>query len=46
MNSPFTRYFSFRTRNPYYLIRDRFVGAEGRSLRELGRGKGKILELK
>jgi Rieske Fe-S protein len=31
---------------PYYLIRDRFAGPEGRSLRELGRGKGKILELK
>jgi glycine/D-amino acid oxidase-like deaminating enzyme/nitrite reductase/ring-hydroxylating ferredoxin subunit len=30
---------------PYYLIRDRFVGAEGRSLRELRRGEGKILEL-
>ncbi len=30
---------------PYYLIRDRFAGADGRSLRELGRGKGKILEL-
>ena len=31
---------------PYYLIRDRFAGADGRSLRELGRGKGQILELK
>jgi glycine/D-amino acid oxidase-like deaminating enzyme/nitrite reductase/ring-hydroxylating ferredoxin subunit len=31
---------------PYYLIRDRFAGADGRSLRELGRGKGKILELR
>jgi glycine/D-amino acid oxidase-like deaminating enzyme/nitrite reductase/ring-hydroxylating ferredoxin subunit len=31
---------------PYYLIRDRFAGAQGKSLRELGRGKGKILELK
>lgn len=30
---------------PYYLIRDRFAGAEGKSLRELGRGTGKILEL-
>ena len=30
---------------PYYMIRDRFAGPEGRSLRELGRGKGKILEL-
>jgi len=30
---------------PYYLIRDRFAGAEGKSLRSLGRGKGKILEI-
>ena len=30
---------------PYYLIRDRFAGAEGRSLRSLKRGEGKILEL-
>jgi glycine/D-amino acid oxidase-like deaminating enzyme/nitrite reductase/ring-hydroxylating ferredoxin subunit len=30
---------------PYYLIRDRFAGAEGRSLRALKRGEGKILEL-
>ena len=28
---------------PYYLIRDRFAGAEGRSLRALPRGTGKIL---
>ncbi len=30
---------------PYYLVRDRFMGAEGRSLRALNRGEGKILEL-
>jgi glycine/D-amino acid oxidase-like deaminating enzyme/nitrite reductase/ring-hydroxylating ferredoxin subunit len=30
---------------PYYLIRDRFAGAEGRTLRSLKRGEGKILEL-
>jgi glycine/D-amino acid oxidase-like deaminating enzyme/nitrite reductase/ring-hydroxylating ferredoxin subunit len=30
---------------PYYLIRDRFAGAEGRSLRALQRGEGKILDL-
>ena len=30
---------------PYYLVRDRFAGAQGKSLRELGRGKGKILEI-
>lgn len=29
---------------PYYLIRDRFAGAEGRSLREVKRGQGKIIE--
>lgn len=29
---------------PYYLIRDRFAGAEGRSLRSLKRGCGMILE--
>ena len=29
---------------PYYLIRDRFAGAEGRSLRSVKRGEGKILE--
>ena len=30
---------------PYYMIKDRFAGAEGKSLRELGAGEGKILEL-
>ena len=30
---------------PYYLIRDRFAGVEGKSLRALGRGQGKILSL-
>jgi glycine/D-amino acid oxidase-like deaminating enzyme/nitrite reductase/ring-hydroxylating ferredoxin subunit len=30
---------------PYYLIRDRFAGADGKSLRSLRRGEGKILEL-
>ena len=29
---------------PYYLIRDRFAGAEGRSLRAVKRGEGKVLE--
>ena len=29
---------------PYYLIRDRFAGAEGRSLRAVKRGQGKIIE--
>jgi Rieske Fe-S protein len=30
---------------PYYMIRDRFAGAEGKSLRVLKRGEGKILSL-
>jgi glycine/D-amino acid oxidase-like deaminating enzyme/nitrite reductase/ring-hydroxylating ferredoxin subunit len=30
---------------PYYLVRDRFAGPEGRSLRHLRRGEGKVLEL-
>lgn len=30
---------------PYYLIRDRFAGVEGRTLRSVKRGQGKILEL-
>lgn len=29
---------------PYYLIRDRFAGAEGKSLRALKRGEGRILD--
>ena len=31
---------------PYYMIRDRLVGPEGTSLRELRSGEGRILELK
>src|SRR5207248_8621955 len=30
---------------PYYLVRDRFAGAEGRSLRAVRRGSGKVLHL-
>ena len=30
---------------PYYMIRDRFAGAEGRSLRAVPRGSGKVIEL-
>jgi Rieske Fe-S protein len=30
---------------PYYLIRDRFAGPEGRTLRAVRRGEGKILEI-
>jgi glycine/D-amino acid oxidase-like deaminating enzyme/nitrite reductase/ring-hydroxylating ferredoxin subunit len=29
---------------PYYLLRDRFAGAEGRSLRSVKRGQGKIID--
>lgn len=29
---------------PYYLIRDRFAGAEAKSLREIRRGQGKVIE--
>ena len=31
---------------PYYLIRDRFAGPDGRSLRQVRRGEGKVLDLK
>ena len=31
---------------PYYLIRDRFAGAESKSLRDVPRGEGKIIEYK
>jgi glycine/D-amino acid oxidase-like deaminating enzyme/nitrite reductase/ring-hydroxylating ferredoxin subunit len=30
---------------PYYLIRDRFAGAEGKSLRTVPRGSGRVLDL-
>jgi Rieske Fe-S protein len=30
---------------PYYLIRDRFAGVEGKSLRALARGSGRLLEI-
>jgi Rieske Fe-S protein len=30
---------------PYYVIRDRFAGAQGRSLRAVKRGEGKLLDL-
>jgi glycine/D-amino acid oxidase-like deaminating enzyme/nitrite reductase/ring-hydroxylating ferredoxin subunit len=30
---------------PYYLVRDRFAGAEGRSLRSVRRGSGKVLDI-
>jgi glycine/D-amino acid oxidase-like deaminating enzyme/nitrite reductase/ring-hydroxylating ferredoxin subunit len=29
---------------PYYMVRDRFAGAEGRSLRSVKRGEGRIIE--
>jgi glycine/D-amino acid oxidase-like deaminating enzyme/nitrite reductase/ring-hydroxylating ferredoxin subunit len=31
---------------PYYLVRDRFAGTEGKSLRSVPRGSGKVLDLK
>jgi glycine/D-amino acid oxidase-like deaminating enzyme/nitrite reductase/ring-hydroxylating ferredoxin subunit len=31
---------------PYYLIRDRFAGAEGRSVRTVKRGEGKIIDFR
>ena len=40
--------WSYVTENkdyPYYLVRDRFAGPEGRSLRQVGRGQGMILDL-
>jgi glycine/D-amino acid oxidase-like deaminating enzyme/nitrite reductase/ring-hydroxylating ferredoxin subunit len=39
-------YLSENKDYPYYKIRDRFAGSEGKSLRDLKRGEGKILELK
>ena len=30
---------------PYYMIRDRFAGAEGKSLRAVQRGEGKLIDL-
>ena len=30
---------------PYYLVRDRFAGTEGKSLRSVPRGSGKVLDL-
>jgi glycine/D-amino acid oxidase-like deaminating enzyme/nitrite reductase/ring-hydroxylating ferredoxin subunit len=38
-------YISENADYPYYLARGRFAGAEGRSLREVKRGEGKIIEL-
>ena len=38
-------YLSENKDYPYYLVRDRVAGPEGKSLRALGRGQGKILEL-
>ena len=37
-------YVKENTDYPYYLIRDRFAGVEGRSLRVVKRGEGKIIE--
>ena len=37
-------YLKENTDYPYYMIRDRFAGAEAKSLRALKRGQGKIIE--
>jgi glycine/D-amino acid oxidase-like deaminating enzyme/nitrite reductase/ring-hydroxylating ferredoxin subunit len=37
-------YLTENTSYPYYLIRDRFAGAETRSLRSVRRGEGKVVE--
>jgi glycine/D-amino acid oxidase-like deaminating enzyme/nitrite reductase/ring-hydroxylating ferredoxin subunit len=37
-------YLKENTSYPYYMIRDRFAGAEGKSLRAVKRGEGKVLE--
>jgi glycine/D-amino acid oxidase-like deaminating enzyme/nitrite reductase/ring-hydroxylating ferredoxin subunit len=37
-------YLKENTSYPYYLIRDRFAGADSRSLRAVKRGEGKIVE--
>jgi glycine/D-amino acid oxidase-like deaminating enzyme/nitrite reductase/ring-hydroxylating ferredoxin subunit len=39
-------YFKENVDYPYYMIRDRFAGAEARSLRAVKRGQGKIIEQK
>ena len=31
---------------PYYMIRDQFAGAAGKSTREVGRGSGKVIKIK
>jgi Rieske Fe-S protein len=38
-------YIKENTDHPYYLIRDRFAGTEGRSRRAVRRGSGKVLDL-
>ncbi len=40
-----TDYVSENKDYPYYLIRDRFAGADGKSLRAIPRGQGRLLEL-
>ena len=37
-------YIKENTDYPYYMMRDRFAGAEGKSLRAVKRGHGKIIE--
>ncbi len=37
-------YIKENTDYPYYMVRDRFAGAEGKSLRSVKRGQGRIIE--
>jgi Rieske Fe-S protein len=39
-------YIKENTDYPYYMIRDKIAGAEGRSMREVARGAGKVIEAK
>ena len=38
-------YVKENTDYPYYLVRDRFAGTKGKSLRAVPRGSGKVLDL-
>ena len=38
-------YVSENATYPYYMIRDRFAGTEGQSLRQVKRGQGKVIDL-
>ena len=44
LGSGLWEYLKENTDYPYYMLRDRFAGAEGRSVRAVKRGEGKIIE--